>query len=105
MKIKDLDKLIIKSTSGAFIPVARVAIFIIFFYFGVLKLIDQSPASPLAMSLVSQTIGAQYFDITFKLLAVFECLIGVLFLIPKATRIVVPLLADIKILSANRLRY
>lgn len=51
-----------------------------------------SPASPLAEALTAKTVGMQYFDILFYSLAVVECIIGVLFLFPKATRIVVPLL-------------
>lgn len=44
------------------------------------------------MQLTAQTVGAQYFDLLFKGLAVIECMIGLLFLIPKATRLVIPLL-------------
>lgn len=51
-----------------------------------------SPASPLAKALVEQTVGLQYFDTLFVVLALLECIIGILFLFPKATRIVVPLL-------------
>lgn len=92
MKITAIDKQIIEWTRVSFMPVARAAIFIIFFYFGFLKLINQSPASPLALALTAKTIGAAHFNLAFKLLAVYECLIGVLFLIPKATRVVIPLL-------------
>lgn len=38
---------------------ARVAIFIIYFWFGFLKLINLSPATPLATALVKRTIGMQ----------------------------------------------
>lgn len=92
MKITKIDQQVIEWTRVSFIPVARMAIFIIFFYFGLLKLLSQSPASPLALALTAKTIGAVHFTLAFKLLAVYECLIGVLFLIPKATRIVIPLL-------------
>jgi uncharacterized membrane protein YkgB len=91
-KIARTDQTIIGFTRKWFVPAARVAIFIIFFYFGVLKLVGQSPASPLALALTDRTIGANHFDVAFKLLAIYECVIGVLFLLPKATRIVIPLL-------------
>jgi uncharacterized membrane protein YphA (DoxX/SURF4 family) len=92
MDIKSIDKTIIKSLRLSFLPVARIAIFVVYFYFGILKLFGQSPATGLATALAAKTIGLQHFDVMYKLLAVYECLIGVLFLIPKATRLVIPLL-------------
>ncbi len=37
-------------------------------------------------------LGLGYYEQLFMLIGLFECVIGVLFLIPKATRIVMPLL-------------
>lgn len=74
------------------IPVARFSIFLIFFWFGIIKLLGLSPASPLAEALTAQTVGMQHFDTLFVLLSLIECVIGILFLFPKMTRIVVPLL-------------
>ncbi len=65
--------------------VARVAIFVIYFWFGLLKLLNLSPATPLAAALVSHTIGMPYFSASFKALAVFECVLALLFLIPALT--------------------
>lgn len=92
LNIKTIDLEIIAWAKRLFVPSARIAFFVIFFYFGFLKLLGLSPASPLAEALTSQTIGLQYFDLSFTILALFECLIGVLFLIPKVTRVVIPLL-------------
>ena len=92
MKIKNLDLQIISWLRAAFLPMARVAIFIVYFWFGALKLFNLSPASPLAEALVRQTVGLQHFSLLFKTLAVFECVIGVMFLFPKLTRVVIPLL-------------
>lgn len=92
MGIKNIDKTVIKWLQVSFLPVARIAIFIIYFYFGILKLFGQSPASPLALALVAKTVGSAHFDLLFKLLAVYECVLGVLFLFPKFTRIVIPML-------------
>jgi uncharacterized membrane protein YphA (DoxX/SURF4 family) len=64
---------------------ARIAIFIIYFWFGILKLLNLSPATPLAAALVSRTIGMPYFTMSFKALAVVECALGLLFLIPAMT--------------------
>lgn len=92
MNIKNIDLKIIAWFRRWFLPLARVAIFTIYFWFGALKLFDLSPAGPLAEALVTKTVGAGDFDLLFHLLAAFECLIGLLFLFPKATRVVVPLL-------------
>lgn len=92
VKIETLDQKIIRLANMWYEPVARGAFFIIFFYFGFLKLIGLSPATPLAEILTERTIGMQYFESSFLILAIIECFIGVLFLIPKATRFVIPLL-------------
>ncbi len=92
MNIKNIDIKIIKWLRAAFLPMARIAIFIIFFWFGALKLLDLSPAGPLADALVTKTFGVGNFDVLFQILAIFECIIGILFLFPKFTRIVIPLL-------------
>ncbi|MFO0781891.1 MAG: hypothetical protein U0524_03300 [Candidatus Saccharimonadales bacterium] len=91
-KITDIDVRLIAFFKRSFIPVARVSIFIVFFWFGLIKLLGLSPASPLAKALIGQTVGLQYFDTLFVILALMECVIGILFLFPKATRIVIPLL-------------
>jgi uncharacterized membrane protein YkgB len=92
MDIHALDLRIITWLRRAAMPLARVAIFIVYFYFGILKIFNLSPASPLAFALTEKTIGAANFHLAFLTLAVVECLIGILFLIPKATRLVIPLL-------------
>ena len=91
-RITQLDHLIISTSQRLYLPIARFAFFVIFFYFGFLKIVGLSPASPLAEALTTKTIGMEFFDILFFVLAIVECLIGILFLIPKATRIVIFLL-------------
>ena len=92
IKIKEVDVRLIDFFSRSFIPVARFSIFLIFFWFGALKLFGLSPAGPLAQALTEKTVGMQYFDASFYVLAAVECVIGILFLFPKATRVVIPLL-------------
>lgn len=87
-----IDLRLIAFFRHTFVPVARASIFIVFFWFGFIKLLGLSPASPLARALTEKTIGMQYFDALFIILAVIECIIGILFLFPKMTRIVIPLL-------------
>ena len=73
--------------------IARVGLFVIFFWFGLLKVLSLSPATPLVTALYTKifgTIGMSEFMLGF---GVFEMLIGILFLIKGAERIVLPLLA------------
>ena len=92
LPITTIDLQLIAFFRKTFIPVARFSIFLIFFWFGLIKLLGLSPASPLAMALIDKTVGAAYFDPLFYTLAIIECIIGILFLFPKTTRVVIPLL-------------
>jgi uncharacterized membrane protein YkgB len=85
--LSQIDRRIIELAAKWFEPIARLSIFVIYFWFGLLKLLGLSPATPLALALTDRTIGAQYFNTSFKTLAAFECTIGLLFLIPALTRI------------------
>lgn len=69
--------------------IARVSLFVIFFYFGFLKLVGLSPASDLAIGFAGKMGMAANAAELFYLLAVVECLIGVLILIPRLTRIAI----------------
>lgn len=91
-KVQDWDLKVIAFFKRSYIPLARIALFIVFFWFGILKLTGVSPAGDLAEALAAKTIGLDLFEFSFKSLALLECIIGVLFLIPKAVRIVIPLL-------------
>jgi uncharacterized membrane protein YkgB len=100
MAIKRMNKANVERWDGkiirffriSYIPLARFALFVVFFWFGFIKLTGMSPAGELAEALTAKTIGTEYFDVLFKLIALLECLVGILFLVPKAVRIVVPLL-------------
>lgn len=71
---------------------ARFAIFLVYTWFGAVKFTGLSGATPLAEALTEQTIGPDHFRVAFLALAAFECVIGVLFLIPAAIRVAIPLL-------------
>lgn len=73
-------------------PVARISLFIIFFWFGILKLLGLSPAGAIVHDLYSQTIPFIPFNTFYFLFALFECVIGIMFLIKGLERIVLPLL-------------
>lgn len=87
-----IDHEIIHFLRRAFVPVARFAVFVVYVWFGFLKLVGLSPAGPLVHDLFNATIHFMSFNTFFMLFAAFEVLIGILFLIPRATRIVIPLL-------------
>ncbi len=66
---------------------ARLSLFIIFFWFGILKVFETSSAGTLVTDLLNKTIpfmGAETFLILFGL---FEMLIGILFLFPKLKKV------------------
>jgi uncharacterized membrane protein YkgB len=90
--ITHIDLRLITFFRKSFVPLARFSIFLVFFWFGFIKLLGLSPASPLAEALTARTVGNEYFGILFVTIAVLECIVGVLFLFPKLTRIVIPLL-------------
>lgn len=91
-QVEQVDQGVITFFGRTFIPLARIALFVVFFWFGFIKLTGMSPATPLAEALTAKTVGTEHFDLLFRSLAFLECVIGVLFLIPKAVRVVVPLL-------------
>ena len=85
--ISQIDRRIAELAATWFEPAARISIFIIYFWFGMLKILGLSPATPLATALTSHTIGMQYFTASFDALAVYECVVGILILIPALTRL------------------
>jgi uncharacterized membrane protein YkgB len=85
--VSQIDQRIAELAGKLFEPAARIAIFIIYFWFGILKAVNLSPATPLASALTARTIGMQYFSASFHALAVYECIIGILILIPAMTRL------------------
>jgi len=69
--------------------IARASLFVIFFYFGFLKLVGLSPAGDLALGFAAHMGMGAYAMELFYVLAVVECFIGVLMLFPKLTRIAI----------------
>lgn len=72
---------------------ARISLFIIYGWFGILKVFDLSPANPLVMELMEKTIPFMTFETFIVLFGLFEVVIGILFLWPKATKFVAILFA------------
>ncbi len=92
MSIEKIDSGLINFFRRIFVPSARVGLFIVFFWFGFLKVIGLSPASGVVERLFENTIPLMSFGTFLILFGVFECLIGVLFLIKGLERVVIPLL-------------
>ena len=84
-----IDELIIKFLKRIWEPFSRISIFIIFFYFGLLKVFNLSPASPLVEALLNKTSSFIPFDFFLKFFGLFEMFIGILFIIPKLERIAI----------------
>ncbi len=92
MTIRTIDIHIIHFFRRYAEPMARWAIFIVYGWFGLLKLVGFSPANPLVRDLLSRTIPFVSPDIFIVMLGLFEVLIAVLFVIKGLERIVIPLL-------------
>ncbi len=92
MLLRQIDIRIIHFFRRISVPVARFGLFVVFFWFGALKVIGLSPASGLVQALFEQTISFVSFDAFLILFGLFECLIGILFLMRGFERVVIPLL-------------
>ena len=92
MNIYKLDLSLIRFFHLISVPVARIGLFTIFFWFGILKVVGLSPASPLVHELLSVTMPQIPFTTFVVFLGVFECIIGILFLIKGLERVVIPVL-------------
>lgn len=73
---------------GRIVWMGRVSLFIIYFWFGILKVIGVSPAENLVETLFLGTIGRfiEFSTFTFSF-GIVECLIGSIWLFPKFTKI------------------
>lgn len=59
---------------------ARFALFIVFFWFGILKIINVSPANPLVSALLEKTLPFITFNQFIFAFGIYEMIIGILFL-------------------------
>lgn len=75
-----------------FLWFSRFALFIVFFWFGILKLFDSSPANPLVQDLLEKTLPFMSFDTFIILLGIAEMIIGLAFLIKGFERLAILLL-------------
>ena len=92
MNLQRLDHHFILKLRHFSIPFARFAIFIVYFWFGILKVLGLSPASGIVTRLAQMTLPFLPTPLYVILFGWFEVLLAVLFLFPRLTRIVLPLL-------------
>jgi uncharacterized membrane protein YkgB len=92
MHLHDIDVKIIHFFRRVAMPSARFGIFVVFFWFGMLKVLGLSPATELVQELFTKTIHVMDFSTFLVLFGVFECLIGIMFVIRGLERVVIPLL-------------
>jgi uncharacterized membrane protein YkgB len=90
--IQKFDLCVISHFRKLEVPLARIAIFVVYFWFGFLKLLGVSPAGPLVQALFEKTIWFMPFPTFYFLFSLFEMAIGVLFLIRGLERLAIFLL-------------
>ncbi len=78
--IGEIDRRIIDRFKKLESFIARLAIFVVYFWFGLLKFLGLSPAEPLVYGLFDKTLGFLNFPVFFSFFALFEMAIGILFL-------------------------
>lgn len=67
--------------------VARVSLFIVYFWFGILKVFGVSPANALVAALLDETLPFVPFASFIVALGAYEMLVGALFLLPRCERV------------------
>ncbi len=82
------------------IPFARFALFVVFFWFGILKIIGTSPANPMVADLLQATMPFMGWDTFIILFAVYEICIGIAFIIPRGERVAIALLIPHMIMTS-----
>lgn len=95
MNIWEIDTKLIRFFQKIAEPALRAGLFVVFFWFGALKVFGVSPAEPLIGELFYTMLLHLLLplDVFIVLFGFFECLIGILFVVKGAERIVMPLLA------------
>jgi uncharacterized membrane protein YkgB len=81
-------------------PFSRFAIFVVFFWFGILKIIGTSPANPMVADLLNATMPFMSYEVFIILFAIYEVLIGLSFIIPRFERAAIALLIPHMIMTS-----
>lgn len=89
---RTFDARVIETAQKLFLPFARFAIFVVYFWFGVIKIPNLSPANPLIAELLEKTLPFVTFEQFIVFFGILEVIIGILFLIPRLERVAIILL-------------
>jgi uncharacterized membrane protein YkgB len=92
-KLESLDEKILINTRRWVLPVSKFSIFLVYFWFGALKVFSNSPANPLVASLLESTLPGVSFESFIIAFGVFEMIIGLLFIIPRLERLAIFILS------------
>ncbi len=90
--LEKIDFEIISTLRRVSMPLARFALFVVFFWFGILKIIGTSPANPMVMDLMHVTLPFMTWEVFIVLFSIYEMIIGITFLIPRLERLAFVLL-------------
>ena len=78
-----IDQWLVSMGNYLNMPLARIALFVVFFWFGALKVVGLSPANALVDALLQITLPWWNFSSFIVVFGLFEMVIGVLFLWPR----------------------
>ena len=90
--LKNFDRHFMDLMHRICIPLARISFFVVYFYFGLLKVLGLSPAEAVVEALWGHTLRFIPFHTFQALFGGYEMLIGLVFLIPGLERIALYLL-------------
>jgi len=83
------DSRIIRRARKYAVPIAKFALFLVYFWFGILKVLETSPASPLVVALLDRMLPFISPDLFLIAFGALEMIIGILFIIPRLERLAV----------------
>ncbi len=98
-----LETQLIEIAKKAYLPSIRVSLFVVYFWFGILKVVGTSPANPLVNDLLHRTIPFLSFEQFIIGFSIFEMIIGLLFLLAKFDRLALVLVFIHMIFTAGPL--
>lgn len=73
-------------------PFARFSLLVVFFWFGILKILGTSPANPMVMDLMNTTLPFMTWNVFIVIFSIYEMIIGIAFIIPRCERLAIALL-------------
>jgi uncharacterized membrane protein YkgB len=88
-----IDDAVIRVMRRWSLPLSRLALFVVYFWFGILKVLGHSPASAMVAELQLKTLPFISTDTFLILFGLLEMFIGIAFLIPRAERVAIVIMA------------